>query len=469
MNIRKYINPKARFIGKYSLDDLNRNSTIRIDANLSQQEIANLEYLGKNNAIVFNYSNNITDNIELAYFRNIKKIFTALETYRKLYTITIGVKNREVLRQSQLLANIPDNITLNIDTISPKNEIDYTYSTAEYLEEEKKLEGLVKNIREANLSPLEKYLAVYSIVKNFRSYKDNPNNTDESRKLRYVLKDDNNYIVCVGFANLLHELLNRVDIPNKYIHVDVDDSYKEGYTKEEKIVNHVGHARNLVKIDDDKYNIHGLYLADSTFDNKQDYNSFLHSLMTFDRLKEARNLEKLNDYDLLLDFHNLAEFEKKLTYFLKQETKEATMKGKVTENDFVRRKVYERLYLKVIDILKDIDGKTCEEFMHEFDKPLHRNKNDIGMSELNEIIGRFTTKYYKYIIEITNHEIHMLDIMKASSFALNELNNISNQELASWIRKMIDDQKYIKDTMFPYTYDPNNETEAFLENKPRKK
>jgi len=469
MNIKKYINPRARFIGKYSLDDLNKNDTIYIDANLSYQEIANLEYLGKSNAIDFDSSNNVTDSMELVYFENIKRVFATIGTYRKPYNITISVNNREILRRSGLLSSIPKNITLHIKTDSEAKDDEYIYEIDEYLKEEDKLERLVKNIRDSSLSPLEKYLAVYSIVKNFRPYKDNPNNMAQSRKLRYVLKDDNNYIVCVGFANLLHELLNRVGISNKYIHVDVDDSYKDGYTQEEKIINHVGHARNLVKIDDEKYNIHGLYLADSTFDNKQDYNTFLHSLMTFDRLKEAQALEKLNDYDLLLDFHNIAEFQKKLTFFLRKETKEATMNGKVEENDYVKRQVYERLYLKVIYILKDIDSKVCDEFIREFDDLLRKNKNAIEISELNKIISQFTTKYYQYIIKITNKEINMLDIMKASSFAIKELNNISNQELANWIRKMIDDQKGIRDSMFPYSYDPNNETEAFLENNPRKK
>ena len=464
MNIRKYVNPKAVFIGKYSLHHLDKNETITIGANLSYQEIANLEYLGKNNAIKFDTGDNITDSVELVYFENIKKIFTAIGKYNRQYKITIGVNNREILRRSGLLKNVPKNVTLLIE-----NNDEYTYELNEYLTEEDKLENLIKDIRKANLSPLEKYLAVYSIVKSFKPYKDNLNDRAESRKLRNILKDGNTYIVCVGFANLLHDLLNRVGIANKYIHVDVDDSYKDGYTKEEKKINHVGHARNIVKIDDEKYDIHGIYLADSTWDNKKDYNSYLHSLMTFDRLKEAKNLEKLNDYDLLLDFHNLPEFERKLAYLLRRETSEVTMHGKVEENDHIKRRVYERIFIKAIDILKDIDSPICDKFLEEFYEPLSKSKDRYEIPELKRIISSFSSKYYGYVINLTNKEINMLDIMRASSIALKELKNIPNQELANWIRKMIDDQNKIKDKMFPYSYDPSNDTEAFLESKPRKK
>ena len=64
------------------------------------------------------------------------------------------------------------------------------------MEEEKKLEELVKDIKTSNLSQFEKFIAVYNIVKNYKEFKENENNRDQARALRYIL--DNEYMVCVG-------------------------------------------------------------------------------------------------------------------------------------------------------------------------------------------------------------------------------------------------------------------------------
>ena len=59
------------------------------------------------------------------------------------------------------------------------------------------------------------------------------------------------------------------------------------------------------------HNIHGFYIADSTWDNDLDNDLYSNSIMTFDRKKEAYRMELLNDIDLLFDFHDLNEFKQK--------------------------------------------------------------------------------------------------------------------------------------------------------------
>ena len=46
------------------------------------------------------------------------------------------------------------------------------YDLEEYKQEEEKLERLVEPIKSSNLSPLEKFIAVYNIVKKFKKYKE---------------------------------------------------------------------------------------------------------------------------------------------------------------------------------------------------------------------------------------------------------------------------------------------------------
>ena len=460
MNIQKYINPKTKFIGNYSYTDLKVKDHITISADLSSQELINLEYLRNNTGITIKASY-LTNEEEIKYYENIKKIVSAIAKYRKNHDLTIEVNNRELLRQSNLLKSIPQNITITIANN------DYLYNLDEYMMEEEKLEKLVAPIRKANLSPLEKYLAIYNIVKSFKPYKENNDDKRQSRDLRYILKDDNNYIVCVGFAKLLLELLNRVNIPCKYVHVDIDDSYEKAYEGTIKNINHVGHARNIIRIDDDKYSLHGIYLSDSTFDSAPSHNIYLHSLLTFDRLKEAKKLEKLNDLDLLLDFHNLDEFKKKISYFLKKEDSELK-KDTNTDIDLTRR-TYNMLYVKIMDILKCVDSSFFIKMYHKYNKDLCDNINIIERKQLNEIMTHFTTEYYHFIMPLTNNEININTILTAAAVAKKNVSNIENEELAKWLRGLIDDSFTAQKVMFPYVYDPNNDKEAYLETRKSKK
>ena len=458
MNINKYINPKAKLIDKYSLNDMKAIDVITIPDSISPQEIANLEYLPKNIKIIF-ANDFITSVDEINYYNNIKKIMDKVKTFRKNYSFRIDVNSRELFRQSNFLENVPNNINLEI------NNQKYIYDQKEYLEEEIKLEKLAKPIRDANLSPLEKYLAVYDIVKHFKPYKESKEHKGKSRELHYILQDDNEYIVCVGFARLLSELLNRVGIPNMYIHVDVDDSYDQGEVTDVKNLNHIGHARNIIKIDDDKYNIHGIYLGDSTFDSKQEKNDYLHSLMTFDRLKEAKRLEKLNDIDLLLDFHDLDEFEKKLTYYLKKEENEFA-KGFNNYDDLVRRN-YKYLYLKIVGILRDIDEKTFISFYTKYNNPMYTEIDHLNIDKLNEIVAHLTTDFYCYIARLNNKEIKMDDILTAAATSKKELSKLSDEDFKKWLRKTIDEYIGNKDSEFPYKYDPRDK-EAYLEERKKR-
>ena len=455
MNIQKYFDPKRRFIGNYSLNDLRHIDYITINDDIPDQDIANIEHL-KSGISISIKANYITQEEENKYYRNVKKILTKMLKYHKKYNLSIDVNNRELFRKSGILSIIPKNVEINIRN----NE--YIYTISDYLMEEEKLEKLIAPIREANLSPLEKYLAIYDIVKSFKPYKENNTDKRQSRDLRYILKDDNEYIVCVGFARLLLELLTRAGIPCKYIHVDVDSSREVDQT-----INHAGHARNLVKIDDDKYGVHGIYLSDSTFDSGVSQNTYIHSLLTFDRLKEAKKLEKLNDLDLLLDFHNLNEFEKKITYYLKKEDNE--LKGNVNSDLDLTKRIYKSLYLKIMEILLCINEPLFIKLYNEYNNVLYNNINDIDIKLLNEIISRFTTEYYRYIITVINKPIEMNTILTAATAAKKEISKIENEEFVTWLRKLIDDNLVAQKTMFPYVYNPNNDTEAYLEERKAKK
>ncbi len=122
------------------------------------------------------------------------------------------------------------------------------------IEASRKLNYWVNEIKSARrkgkeLSPYEKFLYAYDIVTKF-SYKeeDKGQSKDISRHLITVLTGDR--IVCAGYAGLLSEICNRLGI----------SCCVQGVNK--------NHAMCYVRIDDNKWGIHGIYASDPTADSQ---------------------------------------------------------------------------------------------------------------------------------------------------------------------------------------------------------
>lgn len=109
-------------------------------------------------------------------------------------------------------------------------------------------------VREENMSPAETLLAAYDIMKTFK-YNENEEEKNQSRYIHNIVMTD--YIVCVGYAKFLKQILTENNIPSSSVSVKCNQD--DGTT--------AGHERTLVKLDDDKYNIHGVFCLDATWDS----------------------------------------------------------------------------------------------------------------------------------------------------------------------------------------------------------
>ena len=127
------------------------------------------------------------------------------------------------------------------------------------------------------------------------------------------------------------------------------------------------------------------------------------------------------------------------------------------------------LYVKIMDILKCVDSSFFIKMYHKYNKDLCDNINIIERKQLNEIMTHFTTEYYHFIMPLTNNEININTILTAAAVAKKNVSNIENEELAKWLRGLIDDSFTAQKVMFPYIYDPNNDKEAYLETRKSKK
>ena len=451
-------NNNEKIIGNYSKKDLKDISTISLTLPINSKALNNFNHI-KNNTTLILYQSDKDILDEEKYYQYIITIIKRLKELNKNYTIRIKVTNRELFKRSNIVGLLSSNINLKID-----ND-DCIYNLNEYMQEEHKLEKMISKIKEANLSPLERYLAVYNIVKKYKPYQENDHNPDESRKLKHILNDNNPYIVCAGFTKLLTELLNRVNIPSKYLSVEIDTSYEKGYTQEEKIISYEKHARNLIKLDDDKYHIHGYYLADSTWDNHKNYDLFINSLLTFDRKKEAKRLEKLDDIDLLMDYHNMEEFRDKIKYFIKKGISHPNIDSISEEK--LRKKTYKDLYLKIMDILSSLDKNKYQELYNKYNDIFNINMSETTSNKLETPLSNLLIDYAKYIIPLSNNKITPETIFKAMTVVKKEVEWMDTNEIKEWLEKAIKDNLSKEETEFPYIYN-NNYEEAYVEKKPTK-
>lgn len=454
----------------YTFNDLDNISDLNIEINnLSEEDIKNLDNLKYlNQSATINIMSQGIINEKL-YYEKIKKLVNFLSKHNKTYNIKFNVYNREIFKNSHLLENVSDNFNIFIE-----NDLS-EYDLKSYLNEEIKLDNLIRTIKDANLSQFEKYLAVYNVVKQFKEYKENSNDLEQSRYIRYIL--DNEYIVCLGFAKLLEMLLDKLDIPCINIGADIDISYKDGFTMEEIPTNHNMHARNMIKIDDDKYNIHGYYLADPTWDNDLNKDLYFNSIMTFDRKKEYYRMEYLHDYDLLYDFHDIDEFKEKISIYIKRKNNgyiyDYTKYGKpknLTPDEYKKKFIndyfdtYKTLLNDIFYFLKKLDYEKFDYFYNKYDY-FYKNFNlldNVSLDDITNKINEFLNEYYQYIINKVNNKVDNEVIFNAASEVLKVINGFSDEEIISWRNEQNELYNKFETVIYPYKYDPNSK-EAYLD------
>lgn len=470
-----------KLIGNYTKEDLETLDKIYFVYPFSDNEIDNLKYANENIIIELYMNSSSFENLnEEEYYEGLIRVFRILERHNRDYNVNITVINRELFRRADVLDNLPYNINLTI-----QNDF-FSYDTDTYLKEEEKLEKYAKPIRESGLSNLEKFIAVYNIVKQFKKYKDYEGDPDKSRALRYILDENNEYIVCVGFSSLLRELLNRVGISSSEYGVDVDDSYKGGFTVEEKVTRLEGHQRILVKIDDDKYGVHGIYMSDSTWDNYIDKDIYVHSLMTFNRIKESDDLEALTKEEILLDFNTFEEFKNKINFFIKhyfhnnyyrikeiesEYQDDGGTKDIYESNMFIKQwkindemcTIYIEAYRKImedtLDLLSNLDPDLFNKLYNKYNYKVY---NNIQIKEMEEIFNSFIIEYYNLVSPLVNKEISLNTIIKAAFNVKKKINGYSKSELLKWESETWKENIERISYDFPYVYDYNEEREGYL-------
>lgn len=181
--------------------------------------------------------------INLFDVEKINSLIGVIKKQKKDIKLVFAIPSEEI--QTELLEQISD-----LEYVEFESDGKLTLmSGKEMLLINKTLDLFVEDIKTSNLSPYERYIAIYNIVKSFKKYKGHDKSGDQSRSIYLILQ--NEYMVCVGYAELLHSLLKRVGI----------DSVKYGWHESQ-------HALNYVRIEDNKYGINGIFKSDPTWGNE---------------------------------------------------------------------------------------------------------------------------------------------------------------------------------------------------------
>ena len=202
----------------------------------------------------------------------------------------IIIKSRDIslVDYYSILRNINNNeyeylnIEIDYQDLTSPVEIEELFELSEVANDT--VNAIINN----NLSPLEMLIYAYDIVKK-REYKKSEDALSYSRDIHKIIKY--NDIVCIGYSNLLSAILSSLHIKN------------------EVLINTEGkHARNIVVLDDDKYDIHIPLFLDATWDSKKKNDeNYLNKYNYFAmNLEEASILLHENMHDLLkMDFNKI--------------------------------------------------------------------------------------------------------------------------------------------------------------------
>ncbi len=418
-------------IDNYLINDLRTNRTFYIPCSITDSQI---EYLNeiKNGSILIITDQQINGfrfvNEEKQY-EQINKLILKLNNLKKQFIIKIEVNNRTKFNASAEFLNSHNNQSIVI-----KNDF-YDYSITEYLKEEKKLDELVKNVKNSNLSNFEKYIAVYDIVKKYKPYKENKNDLNQSRQLKNILNND--YMVCVGYSKLLRVLLERVGICNKEYNVGVlEVDYKINDT------NYLGsHVRNVISIDDDKYDIHGYYLCDATWDNGVNNNYLTYACCTYDEMSRTKEMFSGSKNDYFLSIHNFDEFIKNINSLYNYEIHNNIFNNNPTE-------IYGQVCSYLIELFKDLDPKKYNLFVQ---KIILNDSYDNYISLLT-IVGQ-------YLETRNNKKVNFEKVLEAEINIQKKLYGLKDEDVLKYKEKLHKENMERYNKLFPYELLSDNKWE----------
>ena len=421
-------NANRELLGGNTYSKLSRYTKFALTKSINSEELKNIIYVNKNIEDVF---------FEYDDYDNIFSVINYFREYFPTLKFTINVRDKE-----RFYKYVLDNIELLLNSqiyLSVAGYFSDAISLSDFMNYERRLYDFVQPA--VNLSPFEKYLFVYNLVKTFKAYKENEDYPGASRNIYEIL--DNEYMVCVGYAHLLQNLLRRLGIESYDITVDVEgglDNVKDDVTilpervvdkktGEEKVVEPeaVGHARAQIHLVDEKYGIDGYFFADPTWDNYLEQDFYLFSLMSNNEYNGIRryNYIRIDRIDELFFVVDIEEFYRKLTFLINR-NKDKSIDSYIF--DFM--KCFQNLDLQFfLYLINKYDGLK-EKF--ELNHKLQPDEEEGILFDIGEHIVQKTNKLvdgyqFKEAITVLYRDIYGITDEEALAVKVNEIMSMNKE------------------------------------------
>lgn len=412
-------------ISSYSYGRLTNEEDTLFLKKITVSDLENLKYLKNPNLILEVEENNVED---------VLSISKRLKELGKENNVVIRAKNKD-----KIFARIKENEAYRQDNIyiDIKTEI---YPLKDFLNYETTLYEIVEPTKD--LSPFEKYIYIFNVVKQFKYYKENENDKRLSRNLYDIL--NNEYMVCVGYSVLLRDLLKKVGINSIEISISVDTSYDDDNTITS--ATRSGHARAYIYIIDPKYNIDGFYIADPTWNNFMHKDIYTHLVLTNEEETYTRRYNFIGsniDTSELFNVKSLKEFYSKIDFFTSRISLEKENIFKLYDNPNYISQI-------IIDLLTSLQ-KLSPEFTNqlknkykELEKYLYNQKYEHEKEILNEIGN--------YIVSKVNKPISGKTIMTAVKEVYQKAYYIEGPALENLVKDIAKDNHEYQKIQFPKRY-----------------
>lgn len=310
-----------------------------------------------------------------------------LLTKRKIYLNIIKLSFKEtieILRNSYIHENV-----LFFDKYNEGQEM----SLKDLIEMYEKLLSIINEISDKNYSPVESLFYAYNIVKS-RIFKREKKYEDSniSRCLSEILKQEK--IVCSGFANFLLSLCDILNIPAERIWWMSKNDKK------------AGHDTIAVYLNDNKYDIHGIFAIDPTWDSKQNlkdtnYKTYIKHFLTPMNIEEKEKakenlIPKLDcSYYRFFILYDLYKYDPTNTFYKEQAFKNAQNIFSYLQISFIENLDY--IYQKLKEFGEQLlDNNTIRRIVttvtplseKDLKKILSTTPHQLNKKESNQILRR---------------------------------------------------------------------------------
>lgn len=259
---------------------------------------------------LFNEEDLLDENIS----EKVKNVLSVLTKEIDLKDIIISFDHqlKDNLNSNQTCQNLLK-LTQEFSSVNLGIEAEFrTWNINEIISTNNKLDKIVEEIKEKNYSCVEALMHAYMFVTN-HLYIDSKNDSSVPRTIYGVLNSDQ--IVCVGYCELLKEIMNRLHYKDLKIFSN---------NVEAVIINEVcnKHRNLIIYLKDEKYNLEGYYYFDPTWDAKRQDEEYKFNFFMLP-IEEIKNINEYKIYTENVKFSGTEEktsHENFLSYYNRPET-----------------------------------------------------------------------------------------------------------------------------------------------------